>query len=94
MPTQNREKVTPPPCPQNVCTGSTPSPCGHTLNFKKSEVFALKGADDGRQHLKKPPCLKNVRAGQTPSPLTADVFYEQSLTVPSEDFMRYTISFF
>jgi len=61
-----------PPCPKNVRTGSTlfpPCPCGHTINFEKSEVFCAKKC--GRTHLKKspPPCPQNVRTRQALPPV-------------------------
>jgi len=81
MPAQNRKKLTPllsakypnasplPPCP-----------CGHNLNFEKSEVFCTKKC--GCTHLKSPPlpCLPNVRIEQILlPPLNTDIFYGQSL---------------
>jgi len=51
------------PCPQNVRTGSiSPCPCGHTIDFEKSEVFAPKSAFPSL------PCPQNVRTEQIPSP--------------------------
>jgi len=54
-----------------------PCPCGHTINFQKSEVFFTKKC--GRPHLSSP-LSENVRTRQTPSPLTADIFYGQPLS--------------
>jgi len=86
MSAQNREKLTSPPlCPQNVRTGSTPllsCPCGHTMHFEKSGVLRQKvwmSASEESPSLF-PPYPKTVRAGQTPSLLTTDVFYGQPLT--------------
>jgi len=42
-----------------------PCPCGHTINFEKSEVFCIKKCR--RPHLKKP-AFSIVRTGQTPPP--------------------------
>jgi len=42
------QKMTPLPWPQIIRTGSIPfllRPCGHIINFKKSDVFVPKSAD-------------------------------------------------
>jgi len=65
----------------SYATVPPPFPCGHTLNFGKSEVFTPKTSPkstDVRICLLF--CPKNIRTVQTPSPLTANVFYGRPLS--------------
>jgi len=79
MSAQNREKLTSFPLVRKMSAlaqpSSSPCPCGHSINFEKSDVFSTRKC--GRPHLKNalPPCSQNVRTGQTLSPLTADILY-------------------
>jgi len=73
---QNREKLTPPPCPKNV-------------RIETSKVFCTKKC--GRPHLKNQPPfhLSEKCPHLTNSPLTADVFYGQPFM---NKFKRRTLS--
>jgi len=53
----------------------SPFPCGHTINFERSEGFYTKKY--GRPHLKTPSpfICKMSELDELPSPLIADVFY-------------------
>jgi len=50
----------------------TPCPCGHTINFKKSEVFYTKKSAF--------PLVRKMSALDKPLSLTADVFYGRPLS--------------
>jgi len=52
-----------------------PCPCGHTINFEKSEVFVPKSTD---VRILKYPLVRKMSALNN-SALTADVFYRRPL---------------
>jgi len=48
-----------------------PSPCWHTINFKKCEFFLLqkvRTSASEKRRISSPPCLQNVQTGQIPFP--------------------------
>jgi len=54
--------------PPLTALAKLPCPCEHTINFKKSEVFAQKSANVRIWRIPLTPRPKNVRIEQTPSP--------------------------
>jgi len=70
------------PGPQNVRTGSTPlspCPCGHNINFEKSEVFLHQKCRRPRLKNLLSPLSAKCPHWTNLSILTADVFYGRPL---------------
>jgi len=70
------------PCPQNVRTGSTPlptCPCGHTINFKKTDEFLHQNVQTSTSEEPSSPLSTKCPNWTKTPPLTADVFYRRPL---------------